>query len=154
MKVFCDSDGVLKNFDKHFLDMFGMRHEGIPDDDMWEMIIPVADEFWLTMPLKYGAHKLWETLKPYNPTILTGCPKSHFELCAAHKVITHKRDFGDDVQIITCLSRDKPLYMEAPGDILIDDMSRNVRRWIKAGGRGVFYRNVEQAITDFKAMVE
>lgn len=154
MRVFCDSDGVLMHYNQQVFNMFGKWPSELADDDMWEMIKDRADEFWSTMPLKYGALELWQMIQPYNPIILTGCPKGHYEQAAAHKVMKAKEHFGDDVQIITCLSRNKPLHMEAPGDILIDDFSRNTRRWIKAGGRAVQYRTFEQAVADFKALIE
>ncbi len=171
MRYFQDSDGCLANFDQQVFNFFGKWPREIPDDDMWAMILEIADEFWSTMPLKYGAIDLWELLveksplrlvgegitakyEKVMPIILTGCPKNHFEVAAAHKIAKAKEHFGDEVQIITCLSRNKPLHMESPGDILIDDFARNTRRWIKAGGRAVHYRTFEQAVTDFKALIE
>lgn len=152
-KVFCDNDGVLADFDRHVLELFGTPPSGIPDDEMWDLILATPD-FWPTIPLKYGAHDLWAMLAPYKRAFLTGCPKGHYEVAAAHKVVWLKKHFGDDVEVITCLSRNKPLHMESPGDILIDDMSGNMRRWRKAGGIGIHYRTVEQAMTDFKSVME
>lgn len=43
--------------------------------------------------------------------------------------------------------------MVAAGDILLDDMPKNLRRWEKAGGIGVYYRNSDQAIRDLEAIL-
>lgn len=148
-----DSDGVLKDFDRHVLEFTGKYPDQQPDDEMWALLNSCPNEFWPTMPMMYGAMELWEFLQPKKPIILTGCHKDLYEEIAAHKVATAKRDFGEDVNIVTCLSRNKPLHMKNPGDILIDDMSRNTRRWIKAGGRAVHYRTHEQGMSDLKAML-
>ncbi len=164
MSHFVDSDGVLYDFDRQAFNLFGKWPKEFQSDDvMWEMIKEHADEFWSTLPLKYGAMKLWETVVEHSPVInsvkempiiLTGCPKNHYDIASDYKVANAKRHFGEDVQIITCLSRNKPFYMRAAGDILIDDFSRNTKRWIKAGGRAVKYYTWEQAIEDFKVLVK
>lgn len=151
LKVFVDCDGVLAAFSQHVLDRLGVRPGLITDDEMWELIAAIPD-FWPTIPVKYGAHDLMNFLKPYSPIVLTGCPKNHYEAAAAHKVEWVARHFGD-VPVITCLSRNKPLYMHAAGDILIDDFSTNIRRWVNAGGVGVHYRRHLQGLTDFKIAV-
>lgn len=151
-KVFCDNDGVLADFQMHLFELFGIHPGSVPDDDMWAMVLATPD-FWPTIPVKYGAHDLWALLKPHNPVVLTGCPKNHYEVAAAQKVKWVKHHFGADVEVITCLSRNKPRYMESPGDILIDDMRGNTRNWVKAGGVAVQYRTVRQAMTDFKVAI-
>lgn len=151
-KVFVDCDGVLSAFSKHVQDLFGVHPDHIPDDELWELVLETPD-FWSTIPVKYGAHDLWALVKAYDPIVLTGCPRNHFEVAAAHKIVWIHQHFGADVPVITCHGRDKASHMDAPGDILIDDFSSNVRRWIKAGGVGVYYRNYEQAMADFKLAV-
>lgn len=153
MQVFTDNDGVLANFNRNVVNFFGKHPADWNNDEMWEAINQEPD-FWHTVPLKDGATRLWAVLTPYNPIVITGCPKDNFAMASAHKTIWIKKVFGEDVRVITCLAKDKQTHMTAPGDILIDDFKSNIKRWEKAGGRGVWYRNVDQAITDFQKMVE
>ena len=154
MQVFVDADGVLKNFDGHVHAYFGKYpRDFLNDDEMW-LSIHAEPSFWPTMPVKDGADRLWAALMPYKPIVLTGCPKDDYDNAAAHKQISIKKHFGEHVQVITCLSRNKPVHMTAPGDILIDDFTSNIKRWTKAGGRGIHYKNADQAIEDFMKLIE
>jgi hypothetical protein len=152
VRILVDLDNVLADFVQHVLEHFAAHPDDIPTDDLWVMVESVPN-FWLTMPLKYRAHDLWDFVQPYNPVILTGCPKSHYEVAAAQKVTWVKQKFGEQVTVITCLSRDKQKYLLDPADILIDDFSSNVKRWRKAGGRAVRYKTYEQTIAELRILL-
>lgn len=149
---YCDCDGVLAYFNQNVRTFFGKHPSDMNTDEMWKLINQEPD-FWPTVPKKDGADRLWAVLKPYNPIILTGCPKDNFEVAAVHKREWIKLHFGTS-RVITCLAKDKQTHMTAPGDILIDDFMSNIKRWTKAGGRGIWFRNADQAIVEFKKMVE
>lgn len=42
--------------------------------------------------------------------------------------------------------------MIAPGDILIDDMEKNITRWVEAGGVGILHVNAADTIEQLKAL--
>ena len=152
MNVFCDSDGVLFDFDSHLMSYTnGISPNKLGDDKMWELIKSIP-EFWITMPLFPWAHELINFLRPYHPIILTGCPKNNFEYAAEQKKLKYVKHFPD-ISVITCLSKEKAFYMQTPGDILIDDMPKNIKRWVIAGGRGIRFRTYDQTIADFSAML-
>lgn len=142
--IFVDSDGVHYDFDGHILALFGKTPRELGDDVMWPMVA-AHPTFWLDMPIMEGAARLWGAVKHLKPTVLTGCPKTDYDRAAEHKRIAWKRDF-DHEDVITCLSRNKPTHMVAPGDILIDDFMSNVRRWEKAGGRAIWHRSVDETL--------
>lgn len=150
MHLFLDSDGVFADFDQHIKDLFGKWPREMSDDEMWRLA-SAHPHFWNKMPLKPGARELWEFCKGHNPTVLTGCPKSDYDRAVEHKKAWWQYHFQHD-KVITCLSRDKALHMIAPGDVLVDDMSKNIKRWEKAGGVGVLYRNHHQAVEILKGM--
>lgn len=148
--LFGDSDGVYADFDGHIKELFGRWPWEMSDEEMWQKAA-AHPEFWSHMPIKEGAEELWEFMKPHNPIILTGCPKSDYERAEKHKKEWWKKHFDHD-QVITCLSRDKAKHMHAPGDVLVDDMIKNIKRWEKAGGRGVLFKNARDAIDQLKAL--
>ena len=153
VRIMVDLDGVLGDFNQHVSNQFGVHPDQISDERLWALIATVED-FWLTMPLAPSAHALWQFLQPYDPIILTGCPKSAYDQAAAQKVAWAKQQFGETVQIITCLSREKAQYLISQGDILIDDFGGHVKRWRKAGGRAVRYRNFQQTMTDLRKLLD
>jgi hypothetical protein len=108
------------------------------------------------MPLMPGARTLLEHGKlhgPILPVVITGCPRSNFDFVAEQKKRKFKIYFPD-IEIVTCLSRDKPLHMKNPGDILIDDFAKNIKRWEKAGGKGIRYYNYKQAMNELMVITE
>ena len=153
MQTFVDCDGVIAYFNKNVVNFFNQHPAELKTEDMWQLI-NAESGFWPAMPVKDGAERLWAALAPYNQIVITGCPKDNYDAAAAHKVDWVKQHFGQNVRVITCLAKDKQNFMTAPGDILIDDFKSNIKRWIKAGGRGIWFHDADQAIADFKAMVE
>ena len=148
LHLFLDVDGVMADFDAHVAARFGSGPRELGDERLWRMVADRSD-FWTDIPLKAGALELWEVAKDHDPIFLTGCPRSDFDRAAAHKRAWLEAHFGD-VPVITCLSRDKAAHIKAPGDILVDDFIANVKRWEKAGGRAIWYRNPAQGLRDLK----
>jgi 5'(3')-deoxyribonucleotidase len=161
--VFVDLDGVVADFDGYFKRHHGMlphdvqkAHRG-DDAEMWRMVKSIPN-FWFELPLMPGARDLWRVVEPYHPIILTGCPRADDGDGIDSKAVVGKRKwvahhFGASVPVITCRSKDKPLHMISKGDILIDDRPWNIKKWQKAGGSVVLFRNAAQAISDFKEIV-
>lgn len=135
--LFIDSDGVFADFDEHIHQLFGVYPRQMNDAEMWRRA-NAHPSFWDDMPLMPGAHEFFDAIKHVRPTVLTGCPKSDYDRAASAKLAWWKRHFGHE-QVITCLSRDKALHMKNPGDWLVDDMSKNTKRWAAAGGQFIRY---------------
>ena len=152
VKLFVDSDGVFAHFDRNVEERFGYHPDDMDDDKMWELITANKDAFWTEMPVMPGAQELWAFLIQFNPTVLTGVNKSHYEEAAAMKRIWWEKHFGH-ADVITCLAKDKVLHMANPGDILIDDFERNTKRWEKAGGVGIVHTDNASTIAQLTAML-
>jgi hypothetical protein len=152
MHIFCDLDGVQVDFEGGFLRNFGFPHDSISEPEMWKYIMS-HDRHWHDLPMMPDAQALWDFIAPYNPTILTGCPKSGYDQADAGKREWCKTMLGPDVPVITCLSRNKPQYMIQPGDILIDDLVRNCKRWTEAGGQAVRHTSTTSTIAQLKKLL-
>lgn len=154
MNIFLDSDGVCCDFDGHVASFSGGRkpNELGGDANLWALVNSIPD-FWSTMPLLPGARDLFDAAKAIDPNvrILTGCPRSGYEAAVEGKLLKHSRYFPG-TQVITCLSRNKADHMIAPGDCLVDDMARNIKRWEAAGGTGIRYWSAEQAIEKLRKL--
>lgn len=156
--TFVDLDGVLANFDAYFEQHHGQTPNAVQkahngdDAEMWRLIGTIPN-FWTELPLMPGAPDLWAAVLPYEPIILTGCPRVEYDLAVAGKRTWVAKHFGPEVPVITCRSKDKPQHMLAAGDILIDDRSRNIKKWEKAGGTVIYFKNATQAIAAFENAV-
>ena len=149
--IFCDFDGVLVDFERGYQIQYGKHPHEVPEYVMWKTIKENMTH-WEQLPAMPGALQLWAYIARYDPTILTGCPSSGRQQAEAGKTIWKTRELGDHVPIITDLSRNKPKHMKAPGDILIDDMQKNIDRWNEAGGVGVLHTSAEDTIAQLKAL--
>lgn len=149
--IFCDFDGVLVDFERGFEIQYGKKHTDVPEGVMWK-IIKNNMAHWEQLPAMPGALQHWAYIAKYDPSILTGCPTSGRQQAEAGKTIWKTRELGEHVPIITDLSKNKPLHMKAPGDILIDDMQKNIDRWIAAGGVGILHVSAEDTIKQLKAL--
>jgi hypothetical protein len=149
--LFCDFDGVLVDFERGFHIQYGKRHHEVSEFMMWKTIRENMSH-WEQLPAMPGALQLWAYIARHEPTILTGCPSSGMAQAVAGKTIWKDRELGQHVPIITCLSRYKPKYMKAPGDILIDDMEKNTTRWTEAGGVAILHTSAESTIAELKLL--
>jgi hypothetical protein len=118
---------------------------------MWK-IIKNNMSHWEQLPAMPGALQLWSFIAPYEPTILTGCPTSGKQQAIDGKTIWKNRELGEHVPIITCFSRDKPKHMANAGDILVDDMEKNITRWVEAGGIGILHTDASSTIAQLREL--
>lgn len=142
--IFLDNDGVLAAFDEHVMNLFGATPRELGDEELWARV-GETPTFWADIPVREGAYELFEIALPHNPSILTGCPASGYDLAAAHKVEWIAKHFGAkygrEIPVITCRSKDKPVHMKNKGDILVDDFYVNIKRWRAEGGTGIWYQD-------------
>jgi hypothetical protein len=118
--LFLDSDGLIFDFNTHVM----YHSNGVPphrlgDEPLWSLVNSIPD-FWQTMPLLPWAHDLMDFCRPFHPTILTGCPRSGYEVAAEQKIAKYAKHFPGIPVITTCMSRNKVDHMRAKGDILVD----------------------------------
>lgn len=172
-KVYLDMDDTLVDF-AGGLRVFNSQHDldisrlDIPREK-WTLKQVEGDKFvvdcmntpgfFRNLPMMEGADKLWVAAgKPY---VLTAWPKTTND---RDRVKREKREwitdmFGEipDDRFIYCSREDKALHAatfyegyQMTQNTLVDDMESNIKAWIKAGGRGILFRNMEQAINDLK----
>lgn len=153
-KLFLDLDGVFSDFDQHYNDLFNQSNKEIKDNVMWKNIHSY-DKWWTEMPKMKTFDQLWDIVKIYNPTILTGCPPSKFNHASEGKKEWCKKHFGENVPVITCLSRDKYKHMTQEGDILIDDMEKNCKKWEDNGGIAIRFdlEHIDLIIDEIKQLM-
>jgi hypothetical protein len=134
--LFCDLDGVLADFEKGVYNKFKKYPDQLNPGLMWGVINKSSD-FFETLPFMPKGGELWDNIRHYNPIILTGLPKKS-DAIKQQKINWCKRELGDDVDVITCLTKDKCKYCLRDA-ILIDDRTSNLNKWTERGGKFILY---------------
>ncbi|HEY1035572.1 MAG TPA: hypothetical protein VGE09_11385 [Pseudoxanthomonas sp.] len=140
-RIYLDLDGVMADFDNTFPRVFGLDHRDMADDEMWARINSHPD-FFRNLPAMPGAYDFMAWVRHLQPIILTACPKSNYAHVAWQKREWVREHLGPGVTVLPVWGgASKPLFMHAPGDILIDDYRRNTEAWAAAGGVAILHRD-------------
>jgi len=154
MKLFLDCDGVLADFDELATDIFGMhprKYEEVHGSKLFWKTLAAYDGFYEKLPLMPDAMYLWTSVKHLKPTILTGCPQGTW--AKPQKIRWAKKMFGDDVDIITCSSKDKRLHMhEAKHNILVDDWPQYKHLWEEHGGTFILHTSAIDSLLQLERL--
>jgi len=138
-RLYLDLDGVMANFDAHFPALFGVDHRAMADDAMWA-IINAHPSYFRDMPPFEGAKEFFDGISYLDPIILTACPRSDYPNVARQKRAWVREHLSGDCIILPVMGgRNKPLFMHAPGDILIDDFKKNTGAWEAEGGVAILH---------------
>lgn len=145
--IFLDMDGPLANFDLGFQDRFGVHPDRYKENKkaMWELVHSVPD-FFEKLPITRGAREFYDWLiYDYQeiPAVLTACPHSAYHEVAAAKMRWMRNNLGPywPLTLPSYGSEGKPAFIQNPGDILIDDWSKNCIAWEAAGGIAIKWDN-------------
>jgi 5'-nucleotidase len=146
-RLYLDLDGVMADFDAHFPATFGLDHKSMADDYMW-LTINAHPSYFRDMPPCPGAIDFFAMVAAMNPIVLTACPKSNYQHVARQKREWVREHLSDDVVVLPVLGgHNKPLFMHAAGDVLVDDLAKNTKAWEEAGGVAILH-------TDFASTVK
>lgn len=136
-RLYLDLDGVMADFDAHFPAEFGLDHKSMADDAMWDQITSHAT-FFRSMPPCPGALEFFAEVRHLDPIILTACPRSNYANVARQKRAWVGEHLSGDLMVLPVMGgRNKPLFMHAAGDVLIDDWSKNTEAWAAEGGLSI-----------------
>lgn len=151
MKLFLDMDGVLADFDKRALDIFGMRpsdFEGRYGSEAFWGVLQASPDFYNSFDPMIDAPFLIEATAHLRPTILTGVPRGGW---AEDQKRAWLGRFVPGYEVITCRSKNKALYC-LPGDILVDDRTEYQHLWEAAGGTYVVHTSAYDSLKQLRAI--
>lgn len=144
-KIFCDMDGVLVDFEKGYLDLTGidLKGEHMDGPRFWDPINRKGYDFWINLDWMPDGKLLWDSIRPYNPTILSAPSSRPESRVAKHDWVD--RELGEDVPVILRSAQNKKEFA-APNHILIDDREDNINGWIMSGGIGIHHFNTKDTL--------
>lgn len=138
-RLYLDLDGVMADFDAHFPAVFGLDHRSMADDAMWEKI-NAHPSYFRDMPPCPGAIEFYREIAHLDPIVLTACPRTNYANAATQKRAWVYEHLAPYVTVLPVMGgHNKPLFMHAPGDILIDDFEKNTKAWAAAGGISILH---------------
>lgn len=154
-KLFVDMDGVLADFDTHYINTVGplppkYRTDLAKEADINWCALEDA-HFFAHCPPMPDMHVLWKALAPLKPIVITGCPETGRERAEQNKRGWIAKHLGADIEVRCVRSSEKYLHA-APGDILIDDWEKYKGKWIEAGGIWITHKNALQTIGTLRIM--
>ena len=143
--VFMDLDGVLVNFEKGVVEACGGKlPTELDSGDMWTMIGDTKD-FYTNLEWHDDGKKLWEWFKSYKPVVITGLPLGTW--AEPQKREWCRKNLGDDVEVICCLSEDKQNFIrDGYKSLLIDDRLSNCEAWKAAGGSAIHHEFFDKTV--------
>jgi len=149
IKVYCDLDGVLTDFESSVRGLFDREPWEIPPKHLWSRLANTPD-FYANLPWTADGKVLWSRIKDLHPTILTGVPKGSW--AGPQKKQWVRRELGSWITTHICHSKDKSktVSRNGYGDILIDDRVVVGNLWTKAGGIFVWHKNAHDTIQQLK----
>jgi len=154
-RLFLDLDGVIADFDDGARRMCGTdntyKFEFVYGQDEFWRCIHRDPEFFLNLNMMPDANLLWDHVKHLNPIILTALPHIGAESVDRQKRMWVDMMLGPEVEVITCLTKDKSNYCK-PGDVLVDDRAINRPKWIAAGGQFVVHTSAKQTLDELECL--
>jgi hypothetical protein len=155
MKIFCDLDGVLTDFDGRFLELFGKKPKDFIEANgysyFWASINRHAKDFWCGIKWKNDGKELWQYISPYNPIILSSVPPSMAKIATECKEKWIREELGPDVEYYITSRKEKQNF-SAEGNILIDDMKKNIDEWLLHKGIGILHISTEESIKELRKL--
>ena len=148
--VYVDMDGVLVNLEKGAFKVHGAQLGDVPKSDRWSKITATKD-FWKNLEWMPGAKKLWNFLKPYDPSIMSAYARTEPNSAKGKEEwLKHNVEKLPRSRINLVMRSDKQRFArdgrtQAP-NILIDDHIKNVREWESNGGIAIHHTSVSRTL--------
>ncbi|WP_455381185.1 glutathione S-transferase N-terminal domain-containing protein [Salinispira pacifica] len=147
-KLFVDLDGVLVDFEKGVREVTGREVHEMSPRQMWPKLAR-APHFYAGLDWTPDGRELWQHIEKHGPTVLSGLPLGFW--ARPQKIEWCRRELGEDVPVITCMSREKARKGAAATPdgqvpLLIDDRESICESWEQMGGVFVLHRSASETI--------
>jgi hypothetical protein len=156
-KIYLDMDGVLSDFEKRFVELFGRSASSIggtfTESAEWERF--VTHGHFETLDWFPGGKELLQFLGRYDVPIeilsSSGGHKYHKEISEQKTIWLKNNDIHYPVNIVPGKKYKKD-YADVK-HILIDDTERNVVEFIESGGLAFLHKTPETTISNLEKLL-
>jgi hypothetical protein len=150
-KIYCDMDGVLTDFDARFIYFGNMDPRAYESkygkEKFWDLIDrQIGVRFWVGMEWMPEGQKLWDYIKPHNPTLLSA-PSRQNESRLGKRLWVKNNVPGTKLVLANAVAKQN---YSGKNKILIDDREDNIEQWKSKGGIGILFKSTDQVIDELK----
>lgn len=155
-QIYCDLDGVLVDLEEGLVQKMHLhdkptRIEILKDLSQLKKQGHDLSDLFAELPWMKDGKDLWTYLLPYEPFILTAANvETQKEICEGKKKWCSEHLQLPDDKLICEHKKEKYAGYRK---ILIDDWSRNIKEWEKAGGIGILHRSASETIGKLKDLI-
>ena len=158
-QLFCDLDGVLADFNDGVYRIFKKNPAELKPQLLWSRLATTPN-FYANLNFMPNGQLLWDTIRFFDPIILTGVPSGNW--AAPQKRIWVQEKLGDSYQVITTknqANKCQQVINERDGkkviSILIDDREKAKQPWEENGGVFILYddSNMIDALQELKKYI-
>ena len=154
--VYLDMDGVLVNLEKGAFKVHGAQLSDVPKPARWEKISDTKD-FWRDLEWMPGSKKLWNFLKPYEPSIMSAYARTEPNSAKGKQDWLKKNVESLPNSRVNLVMRSEKQKFARDGrtqapNILVDDHPKNIREWEAKGGIGIHHTDVNKTIAKLKEL--
>lgn len=148
--LFIDLDGVLADFDSGVQAVTGKLPSEMSPKQMWPRLARTQG-FYADLDWMPDGRELWDYVVTRDPIVLTGLPLGKW--AEPQKLAWCRRELGADVEVITCMTRQKPkIARDRVGadatPVLVDDRDKIRRAWEEMGGIFVHHTSARESIAE------
>jgi len=149
-------DGVLANFDKGVQELLGLPRvdQGKRTEEenaRLHKAMREYDHFYDKLELLPNAKEMFNTIYGRfreRCEVLSGIPvpKKGIATAKDDKIAWMRRELSEDIKMNIVLRSEKVNYCTGKDCVLIDDFSKNIEEWEKAGGTGILFTSWEETM--------
>jgi len=154
LKIYCDMDGVLVDFNKRFGELSAWSPEKFIEknglDEFWQTIDERGVGFWVGMDWMEDGKMLWEYLKVNHDVELLSSPSRSEHSRLGKRLWVRNNKLGAKLNL--AYSHNKQKYA-APNHVLIDDRKDIIKEWESQGGIGILHTSAEETIVQLLNIV-
>lgn len=153
--IYLDLDGVFADFYGTAQRVLGRPFESLPPEQAWGQLDQVPQLF-RDLPVLPGSLELLSALQHHSARleVLSGLPRPTKELASAaqDKREWVARHLSAELKVNLIEGGVNKWTFARPGDVLIDDLLRNLGPWELAGGIGVHHTSVANTLEKLRQL--
>lgn len=138
--IYIDMDGVVADFDKAILEVFGEEYCDRVATDFWKDVCVEQKVFERMPPIHEGMNMVHRIKANHDICFMTstgGLPH-HIDIAKQKLTWLHEHDLGKYPVAFCMNTKGKGLYAH-PGAVLIDDRQKVCDAWAEGGGDAILF---------------
>ena len=159
-EIYIDLDGVLVDMEKGAKEALLVKYPKIkswlevPQEDRWKVINKTKD-FWKNLEWMPNSRRLWKMVSQYPSHVLTAY-STRDDNSKRDKLVWVNKNMRElsrnRINIVKRQDKQKFAVDKGNPNVLIDDFSKNVDEWKKAGGIGILHKDIGTTIRQLQKL--